>query len=88
MIRPVPVEVVESRTGRAPTPGVPQTGTHLLKFVRREGRKRQIRKMCSAAHLVVLTLKRVAVGNFELPQELRPGEWRDLTSDEIQALFR
>ena len=34
------------------------------------------------------TLKRVAVGNFELPRELRPGEWRDLTSDEIQALFR
>lgn len=78
VIRPVPVDVVED-LGR---------NVRILKFVLREGRKRQIRKMCSAAHLVVLTLKRVAVGNFELPRELRPGEWRDLTSDEIQALFR
>ena len=77
-IRPVPVELVEDYGN----------GMRLLKFVLSEGRKRQIRKMCSAAHLVVLTLKRVAVGNFELPRELRPGEWRDLTSAEIQALFR
>ena len=78
VIRPVPVDVVEDLGHNV----------RILKFVLREGRKRQIRKMCSAAHLVVLTLKRVAVGNFELPRELRPGEWRDLTSDEIKALFR
>ena len=75
-IRPVPVEVVneESSTVR------------LLKFVLGEGRKRQIRKMCSAAHLVVLELKRVAVGKFALPPELKPGDWRDLTPDEVRAL--
>ena len=71
-IRPVPVELVEDYGN----------GTRLLKFVLSEGRKRQIRKMCSAAHLVVLTLKRVKVGNFELPRELQPGEWRDLTDIE------
>ena len=47
-IRPVPVELVEDYGN----------GMRLLKFVLSEGRKRQIRKMCSAAHLVVLTLKR------------------------------
>lgn len=77
VIRPVPVEVV-----REIEPNV-----RLLKFVLREGRKRQIRKMCSAAHLVVLTLTRVGVGDFELPRNLKPGEWRDLTSEEVERLF-
>ena len=75
-IRPVPVEVVEDFGNN----------TRILKFVLNEGRKRQIRKMCSAAHLVVLTLKRVKVGNFELPRELQPGEWRDLTPAELKSL--
>lgn len=77
-IRPVPVEVVSES----------EDNTRWLKFVLREGRKRQIRKMCSAAHLVVLSLKRVRVGAFELPDELQPGEWRDLTADEVAALRR
>ena len=75
-IRPVPVEVVQEW----------ENNTRLLKFVLSEGRKRQIRKMCSAAHLVVLTLKRVKVGNFELPPDLQPGEWRDLTEAELKLL--
>ena len=75
-IRPVPVEVVQEW----------ENNTRLLKFVLSEGRKRQIRKMCSAAHLVVLTLKRVKVGNFELPRDLQPGEWRDLTDAELELL--
>ena len=77
-IRPVPVEVLR----------IQPDNTQLLKFVLKEGRKRQIRKMCSAAHLVVLSLRRVAVGDFELPKDLAPGKWRDLTADEIAALFR
>ena len=77
-IRPVPVEEVEDLGANV----------RILRFVLKEGRKRQIRKMCSAAHLVVLALKRVAVGAFELPRDLAPGQWRDLTPDEIAALFR
>ena len=76
-IRPVPVEVVREW----------ENNTRLLKFTLGEGRKRQIRKMCSAAHLVVLSLKRVAVGGFELPADLAPGEWRDLSAEEISKLF-
>ena len=75
-INPVPVEVVREW----------ENHTVLLKFVLREGRKRQIRKMCSAAHLVVLELKRVAVGAFQLPAELKPGEWRDLNEEEKEKL--
>ena len=77
-IRPVPVEVLRTQADNI----------QLLKFVLMEGRKRQIRKMCSAAHLVVLSLRRVAVGEFKLPEDLAPGKWRDLTADEMAALFR
>ena len=75
-IRPVPVEVVCDEGNNV----------RLLKFVLGEGRKRQIRKMCSAAHLVVLELKRVAVGRFELPPALKPGDWCDLTDGELGLL--
>ncbi|MCQ2390094.1 MAG: pseudouridine synthase [Kiritimatiellae bacterium] len=74
--RPVPVEVV--REGR--------DNVHVLCFKLREGRKRQIRYMCSAAHLVVLSLKRVAVGAFRMPEDLAPGQWRDLSEAEIAQL--
>jgi 23S rRNA pseudouridine2605 synthase len=77
-IRPVPVEVLR----------VNSNNTQLLRFVLSEGRKRQIRKMCSAAHLVVLSLKRVAVGSFPLPDELKPGMWRILDDREIEMLFQ
>ena len=77
-IRPVPVEVLATHLDN----------TCELKFVLSEGRKRQIRKMCSAAHLVVMSLKRVKVGDFELPRDLKPGEWRDLTAAELGQLRR
>ena len=77
-IRPVPVEVVREW----------ENNTRLLKFTLSEGRKRQIRKMCSAAHLVVLSLKRVAVGGFSRPKELASGQWRDLTAEEISSLWK
>lgn len=75
--RPVPVEVVRPAGSNNIT---------VLCFKLREGRKRQIRYMCSAAHLVVLSLKRVAVGGLRLPEDLRPGEWRDVTPAQLRLL--
>lgn len=77
VIRPVPVTVLR------PT----ENNVTVLEFRLHEGRKRQIRYMCSAAHLVVLSLKRVAVGSYRLPAGLQPGEWRDLSQEEIDALL-
>ncbi len=51
----------------------------------REGRNRQIRKMCDAIGHPVIDLKRVAMGKLELDQ-LSLGEWRYLTTDEIKYL--
>ena len=76
--RPVPVEVIRTQANN----------THTLLFRLKEGRKRQIRYMCSAAHLVVLSLKRVEIAGLRLDEKLKPGEWRDLTEAEIGRLKR
>ena len=52
-----------------------------LRFVLREGRKRQIRRMCELVGLEVLGLKRVRIGSVVLGK-LPPGQWRYLRSDE------
>ena len=52
-----------------------------LRFVLREGRKRQIRRMCEAVGLVVTGLKRVRSGGVPLGR-LPLGQWRYLRPDE------
>ena len=52
-----------------------------LRFVLREGRKRQIRRMCEQVGLQVLGLKRVRIGSVPLSQ-LPSGQWRYLRDDE------
>jgi 23S rRNA pseudouridine2604 synthase len=48
-----------------------------LRFVLREGKKRQIRRMCEAVGLHVVGLKRVRIGSVPLGA-LPPGQWRYL----------
>lgn len=52
-----------------------------LRFVLREGKKRQIRRMCEAVGLQVLGLRRVRVGRVMLG-DLPVGRWRYLGPDE------
>jgi 23S rRNA pseudouridine2605 synthase len=52
-----------------------------------EGKKRQIRLMCWEAGLRVRTLKRVRIGSLNLG-DLGPGEYRNLTKQEILNLSR
>ena len=52
-----------------------------LRFVLREGRKRQIRRMCELVGLKVVGLKRVRIGSVSLGQ-LPVGQWRYLRRDE------
>jgi 23S rRNA pseudouridine2604 synthase len=52
-----------------------------LRFILREGKKRQIRRMCEAVGLKVLGLKRVRIGRVTLG-DLPTGQWRYLRPDE------
>jgi 23S rRNA pseudouridine2604 synthase len=52
-----------------------------LSFTLREGKKRQIRRMCEAVGLKVVGLKRVRIGGVKLG-ELPAGQWRYMTPDE------
>jgi 23S rRNA pseudouridine2604 synthase len=52
-----------------------------LRFILKEGRKRQIRRMCDMVGLKVTGLKRVRIGNVRLGN-LPEGQWRYLRDDE------
>jgi len=59
--------------------------TTRLTITLREGRNRQVRKMCRAVRLPVRDLRRVQIGTIGLGR-LRPGEWRELTPKEVSSL--
>ena len=52
-----------------------------LRFILRQGKKRQIRRMCELVGLAVTGLKRVRIGNIKLG-DLPLGNWRYLREDE------
>jgi 23S rRNA pseudouridine2604 synthase len=52
-----------------------------LRFVLREGKKRQIRRMCELVGLKVVGLKRIRIGSVKLG-DLPIGQWRYLRVDE------
>jgi 23S rRNA pseudouridine2605 synthase len=61
-----------------PEPGV-------LRITIHEGRNRQVRRMCDAIGHPVRRLVRVRIGPIS-DRTLRPGQWRELTLDELRAL--
>lgn len=71
---PAVVRVLSEEAGRA-----------VLEIVLREGRNRQIRKMCEQLGLEVARLRRTAVGFLKLGM-LPNGKWRLLTSEEVRRL--
>lgn len=69
--------------GRPGTAGEPSRDW--VRLVLREGRKREVRRMLDAIGHPVTRLVRQRYGPIELG-ELAPGEWRELTAAEIEAL--
>jgi len=58
---------------------------YILTLSIREGKNRQIRRMCVACGYTVNSLKRIAVGKILL-SDLPTGAWRYLSNDEIEYL--
>jgi len=56
-----------------------------LRIILKEGRKRQIRETGARIGLPVERIVRIRIGTLQLGT-LKPGEWRHLTKDEVQAL--
>jgi len=61
--------------------------TAWLKITLREGRKRQVRRMTATVGHPTLRLVRVAIGPLTLGG-LLPGQWRDLTPQEMSHLHK
>ena len=62
-----------------------QEGRVVLEILLREGRNRQIRRMCELLGLEVARLRRTAIGQVKLGM-LKKGDWRDLTPEEVKKL--
>jgi pseudouridine synthase len=72
--------------GRRTAPAeVKPTGPSRFVITIREGRNRQVRKMCEAIGHPVQSLRRIAIGPLK-DTRLKPGQWRDLTEDEVRKL--
>lgn len=76
MTAPCDVNIITEEEGRV-----------VLEFILREGRNRQIRKMCEAVDLQVARLKRLSIGPVKLGM-LKTGQSRELTDNEVKKLLR
>ncbi|MEQ1759462.1 MAG: pseudouridine synthase [Vicinamibacterales bacterium] len=77
-MRTLPAEAILLNSGRREAAGV-------VRLTIREGRNRQVRRMCEAVGHPVQSLKRTQFGPLS-DRRLRPGAWRELTLDEVTAL--
>ncbi len=60
---------------------VTNLGESKLNFILKEGRNRQIRRMCDLLELKVVDLFRIRIGNLKL-SDLPEGKWRNITENE------
>jgi len=59
--------------------------TAWIEIMLTEGRNRQVRRMTAAVGHPTLRLVRIAIGKLSL-EGLQPGEWRDLSTEELKTL--
>ena len=80
-------EGVELEDGRTAPARVRRLGPTRLELTLHEGRNRQVRRMLDAVGHPVVRLRRARYAGLG-PGRLRPGEWRELTRDEVRRLRR
>ncbi len=78
-------EGIELDDGITASARVSQLSAGLLRITIHEGRNRQVRRMCEAVGFPVQRLVRVRIGPLR-DATLAPGQWRELTLDEVRQL--
>jgi 23S rRNA pseudouridine2605 synthase len=78
-------EGVELEDGRTAPAEVRLVGPSRIELTLHEGRKHQVKRMCEAVGHPVVSLHRSRYATLTLDR-LEPGEWRELTADEVDAL--
>ena len=64
-----------------------RTGERSFNIILVQGLNRQIRRMCEALGYRVMYLRRIRIMNLRLGK-MQPGQWRELTSGELETLLR
>lgn len=83
---PMEIDGYQIRPAQVVIKKVNADGTRVLHITIHEGRNRQIRKMCAQCSCKVVRLRRIAIGSLQLDTALRPGQWRELTPEELSIL--
>lgn len=63
-----------------------KTNTYIGKVTLTEGRYHQIKRMFGCFGAKVINLERIAIGNLLLPIDLKMGECRELTKNELEKI--
>jgi 23S rRNA pseudouridine2605 synthase len=78
---------VDLEDGATAPAGVRRLGPSRLELTLHEGRKHQVKRMCAAVGHPVRRLHRSRYAGLGLG-DLAPGQWRELTRSEVEALRR
>ena len=77
---------VKLNDGICKTAGLEKLDTYIGKVTLTEGRYHQIKRMFGCFGAKVVNLERIAMGNFQLPNNLKQGECRELNEKEIEEI--
>ena len=65
----------------------PDEGTSVAKVIISEGKYHQVKRMFLKVGCEVTRLKRISEGSLNLDDNLKPGEYRELTDEELKILY-
>jgi 23S rRNA pseudouridine2605 synthase len=86
------LEGVELEDGRAAFDSIHEAGgqgrNHWYHVVLREGRNREVRRLWESQGVTVSRLTRVRFGPYQLPRDLRPGQYHELSRMEVNELLK
>ena len=85
---PAELEILQVEKEAAAEKGAASEGMFFseIRLTIREGRFHQVKRMFQAVGKEVVYLKRIRMGSLVLDEDLKPGEYRKLTEEEIRAL--